>query len=366
MSRAIPAALLLWAALACGGAPEAITSCEPERGIYPVCGLQNPEDLVVLADGTILISQMGTMDGDQPGGLAHFDPDSGQLRALFPRDGIGSPPQSASRAPAPGWGAADCPGAPGADFSPHGIDLSERPGGRLQLLVVNHGGRESVEFFEIESGAEGVRAEWRGCALPGDPHFMNDVAALPDGGFVVTHMFAGGSGVVGLFHSVRGVLGFDTGYVLEWSAGDGFRELPGSAGPMPNGVAASPDGRYVFVNLYLGDEVRRIARDGSEPAASAAVAHPDNLSWAPDGSLLVASHTAPFSAILGCGGIEEGSCPIAFAIVALDPVSMQTRVVFENQGAPMGAGTVAVERSGELFIGSFSGDRIIRTRPSAG
>ena len=40
-----------------------------------------------------------------------------------------------------------CPGPPPPAFSPHGIHLSERSDGRLQLLAVQHGGRESVEFF---------------------------------------------------------------------------------------------------------------------------------------------------------------------------------------------------------------------------
>ena len=356
----LTAALIACAALlACGGA-EPIVLCEAERGIRPVCGLQNPEDLVVLPDGTLLLSQMGQMDGSASGGLAHFDPDSERATALFPSGGIGSLPDVGSGAMA-GWGAADCPGPPGAAFSPHGIDLARRPDGALQLLVVNHGGRESVEFFEVLGTAGKTQVEWRGCAVPEPPHFLNDVAALPDGGFVVSHMFPKSSGAESLWHSLRGILGFDVGYVLEWDAEGGFRELPGSAGPMPNGVAVSPDGRHVFVNLYIGGEVRRLARDGSEPPASVEIVRPDNLSWAPDGRLLIASHIGPFGDMMACNGLESGACALEFAIVALDPVTMETEVVFQNAGAPMGAGTTAVQRGDELFIGSFAGDRIIRT-----
>src|SRR5215813_10092369 len=34
-------------------------------------------------------------------------------------------------------------------FRPHGIDVSLRPDGRVELYVVNHGGTESVEVFEV-------------------------------------------------------------------------------------------------------------------------------------------------------------------------------------------------------------------------
>ena len=34
--------------------------------------------------------------------------------------------------------------------------------------------------------------------------------------------------------------------------------------------------------------------------------------------------------------------------------------MFANEGAPMGAGTVALEVGDELLIASFAGDRIIR------
>jgi hypothetical protein len=34
-------------------------------------------------------------------------------------------------------------------FSPHGIDIVQREDGKYQVLVVNHGGRESVELFDL-------------------------------------------------------------------------------------------------------------------------------------------------------------------------------------------------------------------------
>ena len=353
---ALAAALVL---AACGGGPDPITTCVAERGIHPVCGFQNPEDLALLADGTVLVSQMGSMSGDRPGDISLYDPDSGQRSSLFPSGGPGALPHVG--AAAEGWGADDCPGPPGPEFSPHGLDLAERPDGRLQLLVVNHGGREAIEFFEVALHDGAVALEWRGCAIPEESVLMNDVAALPDGGLLATKMFPGG-GAASLWHSLRGIAGFDTGYVMEWSAESGFRELPGTRAAAPNGVTVTPDGNTIFFTAYMGGEVRRVTRDGSRPPASVAIARPDNLTWAGDGRLLVASHTGSIGDMLACSDLGGGACPLAFAIVAIDPESMATEVIFENEGAPMGAGTAAIERNGELFIGSFAGDRIIRLR----
>ena len=49
-----------------------------------------------------------------------------------------------------GWGTPDCPGEPDKAFAPHGIHLSRRGDGRLQLLVVNHGGREAIEVGSFD------------------------------------------------------------------------------------------------------------------------------------------------------------------------------------------------------------------------
>ena len=129
-------------AVGCGGTP-AVTTCETSGAIEPVCTFQNPEDLALLPDGrTLLVSQFGAMDGSAPGSLAVFDTLRREVRVVFEGGG--------NETPSEGWGDPACPGAPSAALAPHGIDLGRRPDGRLELLVVNHGGREAIEFFEVE------------------------------------------------------------------------------------------------------------------------------------------------------------------------------------------------------------------------
>ena len=294
---------------------------------------------------------MGEMDGSEPGSLVFFDLATDAITPAFGgASALGSEPT-------PGWGDPSCSGSPGVAFSPHGLALAKRPDAALQLLVVNHGGRESVELFEVSDSDSAPSLVWRGCAIPPEDSWLNDVAALPDGGFVTTHMFPRHGGVVA---RLKGLLGLSTGWVLEWHEASGWRKLAGSDGPMPNGIEASRDGETLYVDLYLGDEVRKLSRNTGETLASVEIASPDNVLFSPDGSLLVASHNAPLNEMLACGELERGACPFHYSIVELDPDTLKPHALYENAGPPMGAGTAALRIGNELLIGSFKGDRIVR------
>jgi hypothetical protein len=339
-------------ALGCARARDPILDCTPAKDARPICRFQNPEDLALLPNArALVVSQMGSLDGAKPGSLVFFDLASESLATAYPP---ASPEASAPRA---GWGDPNCPGAPGAAFSPHGIDLATRPDGALELLVVNHGGRESIELFEVSDSPGAPALAWRGCALAPEGAMLNDVAALPDGGLVTTYFLPKAHPTL---YSLLGLLRISTGYVLEWQPQGGFRKLAGTDGPLPNGIAVSRDGETLYVDEYLADEVRKISRRTGELLGTADVASPDNLNWAPDGRLLVASHNAALSEIMACASVERGQCPFHFSIVLLDPELMKGVAIYENGGPPMGAGTSALRIGDELLIGSFAGDRLLR------
>ena len=317
-----------------------------------MCGLQNPEDLALLPDGrTVILSQFGLMDGSRPGNLAFFDLDSEAVRVAY----TGAP--GPADQPEQQWGDPECPGPPAPAISPHGIDLAKRADGRLQLLVVNHLGRESVEVLEVRDGAEGPELVWRGCVIPPPNSYLNDIVHLPDGGFLATHMMPRDGELMGM---LRGSLGFDTGHVLEWRPAGGWRPVPGTEAPFPNGIELSADGKSIYLNAYMAGEVRRIDRESGALLGKAKVPSPDNSSWGRDGRLLVASHRGGFRDQTACYGLTAGACPMAFEIVAVDPETLATETILAQAGAPMGAGTIALDLGGELLIGSFAADRMIR------
>ncbi len=341
--------------LGCSSGMPPIIDCRDVNDIHPICGMQNPEDLAVLeGDTRLIVSQYADMvDAEGVGSIAVLDLRDESFRVAYPPTG-----RSAKTTPSAGWGDAACAGPP-SPINPHGIDLARRTDGRWQLLVVNHGGRESIEFFEVLQDAPQVQVVWRGCAIPPEVAYLNDVVHIPGGGFLTTHMMEYGSPLLGL---LKGMLGMDTGLVYEWQADRGFSQVAGTEAPFPNGIEISDDGSDIYFNAYMAGEVRRISRASGERLATATVPGPDNVTWSKDGRLLVASHTGSSSEQMACMSIEEGACPMSFEIVALDAERLEGGAIFANQGPPMGAGTVAVDVGGELVMGSFAGDRVIRVR----
>ncbi|HJN51978.1 MAG: hypothetical protein QGI68_12615 [Pseudomonadales bacterium] len=325
-----------------------VIECVPDKGLTPICGFQNPEDLAAIPDSKwLIVSQFGSMNGTKLGNLALFDRIEELLRPVFPNGEGGVEP---------GWGDADCPGVPGKSFSPHGLDLMQLADGRWRLAVVNHGSRESVELFEVVNEESLPRIIWRGCAVGPDDAYFNDVVILADGGFLVTHMMPKSAELLG---TLKGLLGMDTGHVLHWSATEGFRQVAGTEAPFPNGIEISDDEEVLFLNVYMGNEVRKIRRSNGELLAKVEVVRPDNITWGSDGRLLVASHVDGLSELVACQNLARGACGFAFEIVALDPGSMSPTTLLSHRGAPMGAATVAVQIGTRLYLGSFAGDRIV-------
>ncbi len=334
---------------ACGDGLPPITDCQPGSGMTPDCRFQNPEDLAVAPDGErLIVSQMGQMDGSKPGNLALYQPD-GNIDVLFPANGIDDDRS---------WGDASCPPPDLGAFSPHGIDLVRTTDGRWMLLVVNHGGRESVEFFEVLGRQAETSLAWRGCAEGPENVAFNDVAGRTDGGFYVTHMFPLDGQTLSLLKGA--IFGSDTGHVYDWQPGAGWSVVPGSEGPFPNGIALAADGQSLYVNMYLAGEVRKLDLSTGKVAAVYSGGSPDNSTWVGDGRLLVATHTGGLSGGMSCQGLESGSCAMAFSVVSLDPEDLSAATLVSHEGPPMGAATVALEHDGYLYLGTFAGDRVTR------
>jgi hypothetical protein len=353
MQRLIVAVALALLAGIAQSADEAITGCEPKDGLEPICGIGGSEDLEVLDDHHLLISQSHVrVDANhgmqwQPGSLGLLDLRTRDLRVLYPGAARGNP----------AWGDVACAGEIGAALSPHGIHLARRGDGKLALLVVNHGARNTVEMFELLDAAAMPRLAWRGCVRAPEHAFLNDVAGLADGGFLVTMMMDERDPLLARKEAERDA---DTGYVLRWRMGAGFQRLPGTDAPLPNGIQLSRDGNTFFVSTSsAGGAVRKHDLASGKLLGTAIVSHPDNLSWASDGRLLAAglqanAITAPCFADFGA------PCGAAFNVFAIDPVGLHAELLLAHEGAPMGLATVAVQAGGNLYLGSAAGERILR------
>ena len=333
--------------------PSATEVCGRKGAARAICGFTNPEDMVPLpGDRALLIGEYGQSADDHSGGLVVFDLASESKTVVFRG---GEVPATAEA----GWGAPDCTTAPGEGFNSHGIDLVRRDDGRLALLVVQHGSREAVEFFEVRETGTGWQVDWRGCVPSPPDASLNEVAALSDGSFFTTKM----ASIAGAADLSGGFPEGPTGTAFYWSAEGGFVVVAGTAGVMPNGIAASPDGRTIYMNASGENSIRKVDVARGVEVGRAVVSSPDNVTWSPDGRLLVASLRGIDDPELfeECLAASDRPCPIPFAIVAVDPESMMNLgVVYESDGQPMGAGTVGLQVGDELFVGSFKGDRILR------
>lgn len=322
-----------------------VDDCRALAGVTPICGLQAPEDLEIAPGGkALLYGEFAGMFEPGRGGIVRFDLKDRSTRTLYPVEGAQDKP---------GWGDQNCPDSPGKSLAPHGIHLSQRSNGDWQLLVVNHGGRESVEFFQLSGDSV---LQWRGCVNMPSGAFLNDVVGLPDGSFLVTHMADKNDPNV----AATALSGNISGHIFSWRPGGAVEVMPNSALPMPNGIQLSADGKSVWVNLYSVGEVRKLDRATGDALAVAKHKAPDNSNWSDDGRLLIASHTGEVDYQGGeCASYTEGFCAMAFEIVALNPDTLEAEVIFRHQGAPMGAGTAAVKVGDKLYIGSFSGNRLL-------
>lgn len=341
-ARGAPRAALAAAALlsaACGGGPPAITECVARGELAPICQFQNPEDLAVIGDW-LLVSQLPA--GDKPGSLVAFRPSDGAKRTLFPLEGAAG----ASGACAPGV-------APRADdFSPHGIDLAG-----TTLLVVNHGQREAIEEFALGADGAGPTLAWQRCTPLPDDASANDVAALNSGGFVATKMLERPQ-LLGL---VKLAVGASSGALLRMTPGaSAWEVVPNTAGRAPNGVEEAPDGT-LYVAEWAAQRIVRVAPDGSGRAEIPLDFSPDNLSWASDGRLLVVGQRASLFDVPRCASLDHGTCPLPSVVAAIDPSTLAvTELVDDDPATTIGAGSSAVELDGDLWIGAFAGDRLVR------
>ncbi len=319
--------------------PSAVTSSSVPAGFIE--GVWHPEDLVGLA-GTrwIVVSAMRSMQG------------KGALLAVSD-DGHISPMEIA-------WAPQAERGRVSAGvFDPHGIDARPMGKGRFELLVVEHGGGEAIGRLTIDTvTGQPVIVACRRIDQPAGTS-GNAVAFLSDGGFLVTSMFDPHDPDT-LDKFSRGAV---TGSVWRWGEVDGWRPL-GRMLSGANGIAVSADGHTVYVSEWSARRVWKLAIDGTELGHVDVNFLPDNLRWTPQGDLLLAGQAARPEHVFGCEARGE-PCPLAFAVVRLDPATMQiTRLLDVSheraQQIGFGGATGALSVGDEIWVGSFTSTRLAR------
>jgi len=239
----------------------------------------------------------------------------------------------------------------------HGLSLRPAQAGRYTLYATNHGGRESIEVFEIDARGATPTATWTGCVLMPDMMAANSVAAFSDGSLLATVLTLPGKTFQYLF------AGRNTGAVFLWTPGSAaFRLLPGTELPGNNGIDTSPDDReFVVASSGLKRIVTFSRNDPSKPVRFAQLKEfaPDNVRWAGD-RLITAGMIDDEPA---CGGAPKDpdgiQCARGYIVDAVDPKTMAvTEVARGPAAAPYRGTAMAVQVGNELWLSSFNSDRL--------
>jgi hypothetical protein len=323
--------------------------CAPSGEVSYVCGVTNPEDLV-LVPGTSWVVSSGMAEG---AGFYLVDADAGVAEPL-------------SFTAEPDAVFANCSSPPTPQsLNTHGLSVRATGAGRAKLYVVGHGAREAIEVFDVDASGARPTLTWRGCVPMPDELAANSVASFADGSIVATVLFMPGTTFADAVVDRK-----PTGAVFEWSPGDpGFTLLEGTQLPANNGIEVSADGREIYVASSGLQTVVAFSR--SNPARQLRTTRPlpftpDNVHFGPDGRLLTAGMANDVPECGGPPGPEHdiprlAACPRGTIAVAIDPVTMRDTVIATTAADPkFSNATMVLPVDGEAWIGTFAGDKIAR------
>jgi hypothetical protein len=331
--------------------------CDEVQGTSFVCGADHPEDLV-LVPGTQWIVASGFNAGS---GIKLVDRRSRTLRRWY--TGVESQLAYDARS------FPQCPSPPdAAALNAQGMSI-RRIGDRTSLLyVANHGGREAIEVFRIEStGASEPSLAWIGCVPMPEGMAANSVVSFSDGTILVTVLTRPDTQIADF------VEGRVTGLVYEWRPGTvAFKRVRGAELPGNNGLETSRDGKEFYVVAFGWHAVVAFSRTNPTRVLWKAVAPgfmPDNIHR--DGDELIAAgmqYDEP-----ACGGrrkIVDGKadpmlCHRGYTVARLNPKSLTWRVVdYSGPNSAFNGASTGLVVGDELWIGSYQADRIaIRRLP---
>ena len=326
------------------GPQKNISECKSDDAISVICGVSNPEDIVVTPDNKyLLISEFGGIrpyDSTKSGGFALLRLSDNKI--ITPKISFGKNI----------WGEDSC--KQNDIFGPHGIDLVQREDGSYQLGVINHYPGETIEMFELVQKSEHDTWSfvWRGCIEVPEKYYLNDVALKKDGTFYVSHMYS--RDITMTKWLITALFKKDSGVILEWNK-DSFIEIPNSEGSGPNGVTFNESTNNLFISYNQGDRVVKFDLSDNKKLQTFKVESPDNIYINKDSVWLTSLDFQPNDAG-DC--IERPACSLPFSIYEIDRETFVLKNENSFNKTVFGLPTIAVPVENTIFMGSFHSDRL--------
>lgn len=326
----------------------------PGSGEYGfVCGPLNAEDLVLVPDTNWVIAS--SMVPGEPIWLV--DANTHQASSMYP--------SVTSRDELDGDTYQTCPGEPDAgSLITHGLNLSQAGNGELRLYAVAHGDRETIEAFDVDMSSGTPALTWVGCVFLPEGLEANSVTSLDNGSLVATVL------IHPEYSFEDAMAGEPTGALYEWSPENGgdFSLIDGTQLSSTNGVEFSADGSVLFTASSGLQTV--VAYEYANPSRQLRSTQqlpiiPDNIHMGPDGNLITAGTIVD---VPECGGMPAPSefdieayaaCPRGFMALSIDPETMAVTTLAQGgSNAAFSNATMALQVGNEVWIGTFSGDKI--------
>ena len=326
------------------GPQKNISECKSDDAISVICGVSNPEDIVVTPDNKyLLISEFGGIrpyDSTKSGGFALLRLSDNKI--ITPKISFGKNI----------WGEDSC--KQNDIFGPHGIDLVQREDGSYQLGVINHYPGETIEMFELvqKSEQDAWSFVWRGCIEVPEKYYLNDVALKKDGTFYVSHMYS--RDITMTKWLITALLKKDSGVILEWNK-DSFIEIPNSEGSGPNGITLNESTNNLFISYNQGDRVVKFDLSDNKKLQTFKVESPDNIYINKDSVWLTSLDFQPNDAG-DC--IERPACSLPFSIYEIDRETFVLKNKNSFNKTVFGLPTIALPIENGIIMGSFHSDRL--------
>ncbi len=251
-----------------------------------------------------------------------------------------------------------CPGAPDfSKFNSHGLDYYPQI---KTLYVVNHGGRESIEAFTVDTASDGKPSlTWKGCVLAPKHAWFDAVAGVQQGNLIISSLW----NPTDTHREEKLNAAKPEGGLYSWSPQQGIKLMKISEQMSgPNGLLAARDGNTVWVAVWAGKYLAKISDLSNHPQISKKAVNymPDNIRWAPDGEHFFSGGQATtLTRSMQC--INSSSlCPDIkqpLNLVDKNTLAIQT-LIPASTFKGMSAGTSAIEADGKIWMSTYRNNRI--------
>ena len=322
-------------------------SCAPSGGLAFICGVPNPKTSWSFPNTRWLIAS-----GMAPGsGLHLVDTRAKTARNLY---AAGAAKTRADRTKF-----ASCPGPLDPEKAVlHGLSLRPAQNGLYTVYATNHGGRQSIEVFELDSRGAAPSATWVGCVLMPSGLEANSVAA-----FRTARCSRRCSSCPARHSKMPSPAAPPAPSSCGRPAPPRSRRCPAPSLPANNGIETSPDDREFFVVSTTTKRIVAFSRSNpGKPLRVAQLAEfgPDNVRWTSDNRLITAGMIDNEPACGGAPKTEEGiRCARGYVAATIDPKTMAVNELARGPATPSFTGTaIAMPVGDELWLGSFNADRL--------